>query len=141
MAEAPLIKTFRSGATGLILSLCNEIKLVEHINHAVTWDPTQWKVSPGEHILALVINTLCGRVPLYRVEKFYEEQTWRDFSVWEEKQRTSTVLYWDAHSTQFIRRIVFHLHGTDSAQSHHNRCTITICPWRYHQQNHVRSII
>jgi len=74
MAEAPLIKTFRSGATGLILSLCNEIKLVEHINHAVTWDPTQWNVSPGEHILALVINTLCGRVPLYRVEKFYEEQ-------------------------------------------------------------------
>jgi len=74
MAEAPLIKTFRTGATGLILSLCNEIKLVEHINHAVTWDPTQWNVSPGEHILALVINTLCGRVPLYRVEKFYEEQ-------------------------------------------------------------------
>ena len=74
MAEAPLIKTFRSGATGLILSLCNEIKLVEHINHAVTWDSTQWKVSPGEHILALIINTLCGRVPLYRVEKFYEEQ-------------------------------------------------------------------
>src|SRR5665648_1103736 len=74
MAEAPLIKTFRSGATGLILALCNEIKLVEHINHAVTWDPTQWKVSPGEHILALVINTLCGRVPLYRVHEFYEEQ-------------------------------------------------------------------
>src|SRR5665648_66143 len=74
MAEAPLIKTFRSGATGLILSLCNEIKLVEYINHAVTWDPKQWKVSPGQHILALVINTLCGRVPLYRVEKFYEDQ-------------------------------------------------------------------
>ena len=74
MAEAPLIKTFRSGATGLIRSLCNEIKLVEHINHSVTWDPKQWKVSPGEHVLALVINTLCGRVPLYRVENFYEEQ-------------------------------------------------------------------
>src|SRR5665648_994705 len=74
MAEAPLIKTFRSGATGLILSLCNEIKLVEYINHAVTWDPKQWKVSPGQHILALVINTLCGRVPLYREEKFYEDQ-------------------------------------------------------------------
>jgi len=74
MAEAPMIKTFRSGATGLILSFCNEIKLVEYINHAVTWDPKQWKVSPGQHILALVINTLCGRVPLYRVEKFYEDQ-------------------------------------------------------------------
>ena len=41
MAEAPMIKTFRSGATGLILSLCNEIKLVEHINHSVTWDENQ----------------------------------------------------------------------------------------------------
>lgn len=38
MAEAPMIKTYRSCATGLILSLCNEIKLVEYINHAVTWD-------------------------------------------------------------------------------------------------------
>ncbi|MHB1652042.1 MAG: hypothetical protein ACYCVD_06125 [Desulfitobacteriaceae bacterium] len=43
MAEAPMIKTFRSGATGLILSLCNEIKLVEHINHSVTWDEKQVK--------------------------------------------------------------------------------------------------
>ena len=74
MAEAPLIKTYRSGATGLILSLCNEIKLVEYINHSVTWDPKQWKVSLGQHISALVINTLCGRVPLYQVEKFYEDQ-------------------------------------------------------------------
>src|SRR5665648_576033 len=55
-------------------AICNEIKLVEYINHAVTWDPKQWKVSPGQHILVLVINTLCGRVPLYRVEKFYEDQ-------------------------------------------------------------------
>ena len=69
-----MIKTFRSGATELILSLCNEIKLVEHINHSVTWDEKQWNVSPGQHILALIINILCGRVPLYRVEKFYKEQ-------------------------------------------------------------------
>ena len=53
MTEAPIIKTFRSGATGLILSLCNEIKLVEHINHSVTWDEKQWNVSPGQHILTL----------------------------------------------------------------------------------------
>jgi len=52
MAEAPMIKTFRSGAAGLILSFCNEIKLVEHINHSVTWDEKQWNVSPGQHILA-----------------------------------------------------------------------------------------
>jgi len=74
VAEAPIIKTYRSGATGLILSLCNEIGLAEHINQSVTWDEKQWNVSPGQHILALVINTLCGRVPLYRVEKFYEDQ-------------------------------------------------------------------
>lgn len=74
MAEAPIIKTYRSGATGLINSLCKEIGLVKHINQSVTWDEKQWNVSPGQHILALVINTLCGRVPLYRVEKFYEDQ-------------------------------------------------------------------
>ena len=49
MAEAPIIKTFRSGATGLILSLCNEIRLVEHINQSVTCDAKQWNVSPGQH--------------------------------------------------------------------------------------------
>jgi len=74
VAEAPIIKTYRSGATGLINSLCNEIGLVEHINQSVTWDEKQWNVSPGQHILALVINTLCGRVPLYRVENFYVDQ-------------------------------------------------------------------
>jgi hypothetical protein len=30
VVEAPIIKTYRSGATGLINSLCNEIGLVEH---------------------------------------------------------------------------------------------------------------
>jgi hypothetical protein len=35
MAEAPIIKTYRSVATGLILSICNKIGLVEHINQSV----------------------------------------------------------------------------------------------------------
>ena len=103
MAEAPLIRTYRSGATGLILSLCNKIKLVEHINHAVTWDSTQWNVSPGEHILALVINTLCGRVPLYRVEKFYEEQDVEGLFGVGRKAENLTVLPWVAHSTLFMK--------------------------------------
>src|SRR5665648_387463 len=85
-------------------AICNEIKLVEYINHAVTWDPKQWKVSPGQHILALVINTLCGRVPLYRVEKnFMKTKTWRDFSGWEELRRTLIILHLDGHSTRLMR--------------------------------------
>jgi len=61
VAEAPIIKTYRSGATGLINSLYKEIGLVEHINQFVTWDEKQWNVSPEQHILALIINTLCGQ--------------------------------------------------------------------------------
>jgi transposase len=74
MAEEPIVQVCRSGASSLIKKFCDEIDLVAKINHAITFDPKQWKVSPGHHILALVINTLTGRDPLYRVERYYETQ-------------------------------------------------------------------
>lgn len=73
MKEVPMMKSARAGATGFITSLCEDIGLVSNIIEALTWDSKQWKVSPGKHILALVINTLCGRVPLYRVGEFYQD--------------------------------------------------------------------
>jgi len=74
MAEKPIFKFYRSGATGLIRYVCDEIGLVNIINQSVEWDTKQWNVSPGQHVMALVINALCGRQPLYRVKEFYEEQ-------------------------------------------------------------------
>ena len=60
------------GAPNLMAHLCKELDIARFINHMVTWDDRQWKVSPGTLITALVINILVHRRPLYRVERFYE---------------------------------------------------------------------
>jgi transposase len=74
VAEKPIVKHYQSGASSLIAWFCDEIGLVEHINGNVDWNETQWKVSPGQHVMALIINTLCGRDPLCHVEHFYDTQ-------------------------------------------------------------------
>jgi transposase len=74
MAEKPIVQFFQAGASSLIKHFCQEIDLVNRINRTVVWDPAQWKVSPGHHVLALTINTLCGRLPLCRVKEFYRKQ-------------------------------------------------------------------
>lgn len=74
MAEKPLVEFFQAGATSFIKHFCDEVHLVERINHAVRWDPNHWKLSPGDHVMAMVINTLCGRFPLSRVQEFYQKQ-------------------------------------------------------------------
>ncbi|MCD9023525.1 DUF4277 domain-containing protein [Cohnella silvisoli] len=47
--------------------------LEQKINQSVNWHPSYWKVTPGTHIKALLINILCSRSPLYRVEECYEQ--------------------------------------------------------------------
>jgi transposase len=63
-----------AGPSQLISALCDEIGLEDIINRAVTWEPSYWKISPGTHVKALVINILCSRMPLYRIAEFYETQ-------------------------------------------------------------------
>ena len=72
--QKPVVEFFQVGPSSLIKHFCDDIDLVNRINQAVAWDPAQWKVSPGNHVLALVINTLCGRLPLSRVCEFYKSQ-------------------------------------------------------------------
>ena len=74
MAEKPIVQHYQSGASSLIAWFCDQFGLVEHINRSVDWDASQWKVSPGQHVQALIINTLCGRDPLCHVAHFYETQ-------------------------------------------------------------------
>lgn len=61
-----------SGAQFAIASICREIDVSGLINNALEWDRTQWKVSPGDLITALIINILCQRTALWRVEKFFK---------------------------------------------------------------------
>ena len=60
------------GAANLMAHLCKELDIARFINHMVTWDDRQWKVSPCTLLTALVINIMVHRRPLYRVERFYE---------------------------------------------------------------------
>ena len=53
----------------IIKAFANKIKLVDIINSVV---PSRMKVSIGHVVLAMVIDTLSGRSPLYRLTEFYE---------------------------------------------------------------------
>lgn len=59
------------GAGPLVGAIAREIGLAEIIDRNVAWDPVRSKLSPGELILALVLNLLTSRQPLYKV--------WLDF--------------------------------------------------------------
>lgn len=55
------------GAAPLVGAIAREIGLVETIDRNVAWDPIRSKLSPGERILALILNILTSRQPLYKV--------------------------------------------------------------------------
>lgn len=63
-----------AGPAQLIGQLCDEIGFERLINEQLEWDPSHCKLSPGKRMKAIVINILCGRQPLYKVEQFFREQ-------------------------------------------------------------------
>ena len=55
----------------IIKAYADKIQLVEIINQLI---PSEKIVDHGTMILAMVIDTLTGRKPLYRLEEFYSKQ-------------------------------------------------------------------
>ncbi len=55
----------------IVKAYADKLGLVELINHLV---PSQMDLSSGHYFLAMVLDTLSGRNPLYRLEQFFEEQ-------------------------------------------------------------------
>ena len=55
----------------IVKAFADRIGLVDTINSLV---PCNTKISPGHTILAMVIDTLSGRSPLYRLDDFFENQ-------------------------------------------------------------------
>lgn len=55
---------------GIIASLWDDLEFTEVLNRAIPADP-QVELAPGVVIKALVLNLVCGRDPLYRVEDFF----------------------------------------------------------------------
>lgn len=63
-----------SGSTALIGAMCDQIGLVETINELLQWDPLRCKLSPGEHIKALIINIIDDRKALYAVDEYFAKK-------------------------------------------------------------------
>ncbi len=61
------------GPAPVISNLCRQLKIRTTINRIVPWDPKQCQLDPGLLTVALIINLLCRRNPLYLVEEFYQE--------------------------------------------------------------------
>lgn len=68
----PAVRAKTVGATAFIAQVCRDLGIAKMVNRMVEWDEKQWKVSPGTRTVALIINIICHRQPLYRVREFYE---------------------------------------------------------------------
>jgi hypothetical protein len=55
----------------MIKAYADQLGLVSLINHDV---PTEMDVDAGTVVLGLVLDTLSGRSPLYRLEEFFAQQ-------------------------------------------------------------------
>jgi uncharacterized protein DUF4277 len=55
----------------IIKAYADQLGLVNLINHHV---PTEMEVDAGTVVLGLILDTLSGRSPLYRLEEFFAQQ-------------------------------------------------------------------
>lgn len=70
------IHIMEAGSAPVISALCQDLGLPQTINANVSWDEKQCNLAPGTLVMALIINILHGRSPLYRVaESFVEQDT------------------------------------------------------------------
>lgn len=56
------------GAAPVIRGMADAIGFVDLLNTLFPWDAQQCRTSPGERILAMVLDILTGKSPLYRVQ-------------------------------------------------------------------------
>lgn len=68
-SDLPQVVIRHPGSANVVKRVCDDIGLADVINDAISGDPDAWKLSPGEHITALVTNVLSTQRPLYRVKE------------------------------------------------------------------------
>ena len=64
----PTIEAYPVQHLPLVKAYADKIGLVETI-HAVV--PTEMAIDPGTIVLGMILDTLSGRSPLYRLEEFF----------------------------------------------------------------------
>ncbi|BAS26329.1 DUF4277 domain-containing protein [Limnochorda pilosa] len=64
----------QGGAPALLARVCQQLRIRRIVNAMVGWDPKQCKASPGTLVVALILNMLVAREPLYKVKEFYRRR-------------------------------------------------------------------
>src|ERR671932_2875349 len=67
----PPIEAYQVQHLPIVKAYADKIGLVEAINAVV---PTEMGVDPGTIVLGMILDTLSGRSPLYRLEEFFTYQ-------------------------------------------------------------------
>src|ERR687885_1419389 len=67
----PPIEAYQVQHLPIVKAYADKIGLVEAINAVV---PTEMEVDPGTIVLGMILDTLSGRSPLYRLEEFFTNQ-------------------------------------------------------------------
>jgi hypothetical protein len=67
----PPIEAYQVQHLPIVKAYADKIGLVEAINAVV---PTEMAIDPGTIVLGMILDTLSGRSPLYRLEEFFAHQ-------------------------------------------------------------------
>jgi transposase len=67
----PTIEAYQVQHLPIVKAYADKIGLVEVINQIV---PTEMAIDPGTIVLGMILDTLSGRSPLYRLEEFFTHQ-------------------------------------------------------------------
>ena len=67
----PPIEVYHVQHLPIVQAYANKIGLVEVINQLVS---TEMAIDPGTIVLGMILDTLSGRSPLYRLEEFFAQQ-------------------------------------------------------------------
>src|SRR2546426_7262786 len=67
----PTIEAYQVQHLPIVKAYADKIGLVEVINQVV---PTEMAIDPGTIVLGMILDTLSGRSPLYRLEEFFTHQ-------------------------------------------------------------------
>ena len=67
----PPIEAYQVQHLPIVKAYADKIGVVEVINQLV---PTEMAIDPGTIVLGMILDTLSGRSPLYRLEEFFTHQ-------------------------------------------------------------------
>lgn len=69
-----MVNVHGDGPAPMIKEVADQIGIRETIDTLVEWDSSQCKLSPGQRITSIVMNTLEGRSPLYRMQEYMTDK-------------------------------------------------------------------